>query len=89
MIPLCKEIFVFKAFEKSMQIYCTITIFILICIKKKKKKKKKKKNPIASIFITLTEINNEAHYVAKKNPKEKKTKKTQARTAPIGFALSV
>jgi hypothetical protein len=48
------------------------------------KKQKQKKTNIASIFITLTEINNETHYV----PKNKKTKK-QDKTAPIGFALSV
>ena len=63
------------AFEKSIQIYCTLTI--LIC-------KKKKYINIASINITLTEINNETHDVAKK----KQTKK-QDKTAPIGFALSV
>ena len=67
-----------------MQIYCTITILILICIKKKHKKKLNIN--IASIFITLTEINNEAHYVPKKQ-KQKKTR--QDKTAPIGFALSV
>ena len=39
--------------------------------KKKKKKKKKLNINIASIFITLTEINNKTHYV----PKKKKTKK--------------
>ena len=44
----------------------------------------RKKN---SIFITLTEINNETYYVAKK--KKQKTKNPQAKTAPIGFALSV
>ena len=44
---------------------------------------------IASIFITLTEINNETHYVAKKPPPPKKTKYKQAKSAPIGFALSV
>jgi hypothetical protein len=47
---------------------------------------------IASIFITLTEINNETHYVAKKikNKKQnKKPPKKQAKTALIGFALSV
>ena len=38
------------------------TLTILIC----KKKKKKININIASIFITLTEINNETHYVAKK-----------------------
>jgi hypothetical protein len=42
---------------------------------------------ITSIFITLTEINNETHYVAKKIKKQ--NKKKQAKTAPIGFALSV
>ena len=37
----------------------------------KKKIKKKININIASIFITLTEINNETHYVAKKNKKQK------------------
>ena len=45
------------------------------------------------MFITLTEINNETHYVAKnikkQKTKQKKTPKKQAKTAPIGFALSV
>ena len=49
------------AFEKSMQAYYSLTILI-IC--------KKNKNiiniNIVSIFITLTEINNETHYVPKK-----------------------
>ena len=49
--------------------------------------KKKLNINIASIFNTLTEINNEEHYVAKKI-KNKKQKK-QAKTVPIGFALSV
>ena len=52
---------------------------------------------IASIFITLTEINNETHYVAKKiknqeqkqTKKPQKNKKKQAKTGPIGFELSV
>jgi hypothetical protein len=44
---------------------------------------------IASIFITLAEINNETHYVAKKKSKKKKQTKKQAKTAPIGFTLSV
>ncbi len=48
---------------------------------------------IASIFITLTEINNETHYVARKIKNKKKQSKNppkkQAKTAPIGFALSV
>ena len=66
------------AFEKSIKIYCTITI-LMICIKKKKKKKKKKKIiNIASIFITLIEINNETHYVPKiKRKKTHKQKKTR------------
>ena len=34
---------------------------------------------IASIVITLIEINNEAHYVAKKKTKQKKTKKTKTK----------
>jgi hypothetical protein len=49
----------------------TLTILI-IC------KEKKLNINIASIFITLTEINNETHYVAKQNKKQtpppKKTK---------------
>jgi hypothetical protein len=57
-------------------------------------RKKKLNINIASIFITLTEINNETHYVAKKiikqKTKQKNKKKTKkAKTAPIGFALSV
>ena len=36
-----------------------------------KRKKKKLNINIASIFITLTEINNETHYVAKKIKKQK------------------
>jgi hypothetical protein len=50
---------------------------------------------IASIFITLTEINNETHYVPKKKQKQKQNKTTkkqqkkQDKTAPIRFALSV
>ena len=69
----------------------TFTILI-IC-----KEEKKLNINIASIFFTLTEINNETHYVAKKNkkqktknpPPQKKNKKKQTKTAPIGFALSV
>ena len=62
------------------------------------KKNKKININIDSIFITLTEINNEAHYVAKKIKKQKTThpppppKKNlqkEAKTAPIGFELSV
>ena len=56
----------------------TLTILI-IC------KERKLNINIASILITLTEINNETHYVAKKIKKNPK----QAKTAPIGFALSV
>ena len=45
---------------------------------------------IASIFITLTEINNEKHNFPKKTKtKQIKTKKKQDKTAPIGLALSV
>jgi hypothetical protein len=45
---------------------------------------------IASIFITLTEINNEKHNFPKKNKnKTNQNKKKQDKTAPIGFALSV
>ena len=62
-----------------MQAYYSLTILI-IC--------KKNKNiiniNIVSIFITLTEINNETHYVAKKKKKKKiyqrkNPKKTQSR----------
>jgi hypothetical protein len=45
-----------------------------------KKKKKKLNTNIASIFITLTEINNETHYVPKQNQnktKQNKQKKKQ------------
>ena len=56
----------------------------------KKIKKKKLNINIASIFITLTEINNETHYVPKKTKQNKTQKqKKQDKTAPIGFALSV
>ena len=63
----------------------TLTILI-IC-----KEKKKLNINIASIFITLTEINNETHYVAKKikNKKQNKKPPKKPKTAPIGFALSV
>ena len=64
----------------------TLTILI-IC------KEKKTYINIASIFITLTEINNETHCVARKikktkkktkqNPPPKKTKKNQAKTAGV------
>ena len=47
--------------------------------------KKKLNINIASIFNTLTEINNEEHDVAKRI----KNKKKQDKTAPIAFALSV
>ena len=47
----------------------TLTILI-IC-----KEKKKLNINIASIFITLTAINNETHYVPKKIKKQKKNKK--------------
>ena len=40
----------------------------------KKKHKKKLNINIASIFITLTKINNETHDVAKKNKPPKKTR---------------
>ena len=57
------------------------------------KKQKQKKTNIASIFITLTEINNETHYVPKKKKNKKNKNKTkqkkQDKTAPIGFALPV
>ena len=46
-----------------------------INMNKKKNKKKKLNTNIASIFITLTEINNETHYVPKQNQKKKTKKK--------------
>ena len=89
---ICKEIFVvWLAFEKSIQIYCIHSQFLYV-------KKTKINIIIASIFITLTEINNETHYVAKKiktkNNKKKQNKQTktkikQDKTAPIGFAHSL
>ena len=62
----------------------TLTILI-IC------KEKKININIAFVLITLTEINNETHYVAKKIKNKKPPQKTskQAKAAPIGFALSV
>ena len=54
----------------------TLTILI-IC------KERKLNINIASILITLTEINNETHYVAKKN-KKNKTPPKKLKTAPIG-----
>jgi hypothetical protein len=72
--------------EKSIQIYSTLTILI-ICKKKPIKKPKIIIN-IASIFITLTEINNETHDVAKIK-KNKNKSKNQKKTGPIGFELSV
>ena len=60
--------------------------------------KKKKLNINIASFITLIEINNETHYVAKKiktkNNKKKQNKQTkikikQDKTAPIGFAHSL
>ena len=66
----CYEFIRCAAFEKSIQIYCTITILIIF-----KQKTKKLIINIASIFFTLTEINNETHYVPKKAKKRNKTKK--------------
>ena len=43
-------------------------------------RKKKLNINIASIFITLTEINNETHYVAKKIKKTKNKTKKQKKT---------
>jgi hypothetical protein len=40
-------------------------------------KKKKLNTNIASIFITLTEINNETHYVPKQNQNKTKQQKQQ------------
>ena len=50
---------------------------------KKKNKKKQLNTNIASIFITLTEINNETHYVPKQNQnktKQNKQKKNNKKT---------
>jgi hypothetical protein len=62
---ICKEIFVvrlsnnqYKSTHNSYNMY----------------EKNKLNINIASIFITLTEINNETHYVAKKNKKKQKSK---------------
>ena len=71
---ICKEIFVVRL-SKNQYKSAVHSQFLYV-----EKKKKKLNINIASIFITLTEINNETHYVAKKK---------QAKTAPIGFALSV
>ena len=74
-----------KPFEKSIQIYCIHSQFLYYV------KKTKINIIIASIFITLNEINNETHYVANKIKNKTKQKKTtqkkQPKTAPIGFAL--
>ena len=81
---ICKEIFVVRLSKNQYK-------STVIC----KKKQKKFIINIASIFITLTEINNETQYVPKKKRKTKKQKKQkqntkkQDKTAPIGLALSV
>ena len=84
---ICKEIFVVRLSKNQYK-------STVIC----KKKQKKFIINIASIFITLTEINNETHCVPKKTKqktnKNKQTKnqtnkKKQERSAPIGFALSM
>ena len=49
-----------------------------------KKRKKKLNINIASIFITLTEINNETHYVANKIKKQK-TKQTKNKTKMLRY----
>ena len=57
--------------------------------------KKKININIASIFITLTELNNETHYVAKKKKKKpqknlkQKQKKPNQTCSDIRFALSM
>ena len=55
------------------------TVQSQICKKKKKKKKKKIIINIASIFITLTEINNETHFAKKKKAKKKPKTKTKTK----------
>ena len=55
---ICKELFVVRFRKINTNLLYTLTILI-IC-----KEKKKLNINIASIFITLTEINNETHYVA-------------------------
>ena len=58
--------------------------------KKKEKKKRKKLNiNIASIFITLTEINNETHFVANKIKKQKTKQKTSQSCSDRIRTLSV
>ena len=57
---ICKEIFVVGFRKINTNLLYTFTILI-IC-----KEEKKLNINIASIFFTLTEINNETHYVAKK-----------------------
>ena len=79
---ICKEIFVVRLSKNQYK-----STILIICKKKNKNKRKKLIINIASIFITLTEINNETHDVAKKNKTKQKQK--QDKTAPIGFALSV
>ena len=85
---ICKEIFVVRLSKNQYKstVYTHNSYNML--------RKKKLNINIASIFITLTEINNETHYVAKKIKKQKtkqknKKKTKKAKTAPIGFALSV
>ena len=67
---ICKEIFVVRLSKNQYKstVYTHNSYNML--------RKKKLNINIASIFITLTEINNETHYVAKKI-KKKKTKKNK------------
>ena len=81
---ICKEIFVVRLSKNQ---YKSTMQSQFLYVKKTQKK--------LIINITLTEINNETHYVPKKKPNKKNKKpqnnkkQKQDKTAPIGFALSV
>ena len=62
------------AFEKSMQVYCTLTILIIW-----KKKEKKIHVNIAFIVITLPKLKTK-HIMLLKKSKQKTTKKKQNKT---------
>ena len=71
---ICKEIFVVRL-SKNQYKSTVQSQFLYV-----KKKLKKLNINIASIFITLTEINDETHYVPKKkNKKNKKQNKTKTK----------
>ena len=70
---ICKEIFVVRL-SKNQYKSTVQSQFLYV-----KKKLKKLNINIASIFITLTEINDETHYVPKKKNK-KKTKQNKTKT---------